>query len=688
MTGEEKYPNLFSPIEIGGCAVRNRIMQTGHAKMFSEHGLETKRAVDYQVERAKGGIGLIVTGGRNVHPSSDSRRFALAFLQQGIEVDRKLTEAVHEHGTVIVTQLNHYGVNQPATSEDPRAFLSPSGTKSIAYGDVSKAMEKEEIDEVVEWWGLSAECARDGGFDGVEVHLSHQYLLHEFLSPLYNHRDDEYGGSLENRMRFAREVIDEVRRRVGKDYMVGVRLSLTDGIEGGAGIEDAIEITRMLEESGQIDYIGTTGGGNYNFPFVASTPDMDGGHLLDLAARLNQTAKLPLYAVGGFGDPAEAEEIVASGKADMVAMTRSQIADPEWANKVREGREDEINRCIRGNQGCIAHVYKGLPINCTVNPAAGREGKFGARSLRPADPARRWLVVGGGPAGMKTAETLAKRGHRVTLVERDEELGGQINLILATPNRRTLGRLKEDLAASLERLGVEVRLGSEVTPALVAELAPDEVVVATGAVPTRSGYTSYAPLVERIPGVERENVVSAWDVLRDTRPVGERVAVLDDDGHFFSAGTCELLLDRGKAVELVTPLNAAFPNTAYTADMPRVYSRMFAKGLESRPNSWATAVTEQGLDVVNVYSGEETTLPVDTVVLATAPAPDEKLYFELKRAGHAVHRVGDCVAPRKLDHAIFEGYLAGRELWDPRESYTLEGQLESWDDAPVAAQLG
>jgi mycofactocin system FadH/OYE family oxidoreductase 2 len=682
------YPHLFSPLRIGNLTVRNRIMQTAHVKLFASGGVDSRRNLDYQLARAKGGAGLLITGNRVVHPTSTTGfpRISWTFLEGATEANRGLTDAVHEHDAVIFEQLNHFGLNASSDSaDDLRVLWGPSAVKSPAYGETPKAMEHEDIREVVEWWGHAAELSREGGFDGTEVHISHSYLLHQFLSPLYNKRTDEYGGSFENRIRLSREVIEEVRRRVGPDFVVGVRISLSDFIPGALDLEDAVRVARELEADGQIDYVNVTAAGYHNIFMAIQPSDTPDGYLVDLTATVKAAVRdLPVFTVGGIKDPALAEEIVASGKADMVAMTRAQIADPEFANKVREGRESEIYHCIRGNQGCIGRVFKGLPISCTVNPAMGREQRLGP--LVPADVRERFLVAGGGPAGMKAAETLAKRGHSVVLVEREGSLGGQVNLILKTPGREEFGWITRDLEAQMRAHGVEIRLGTEVTPSLVAEIAADEVIVATGALPTRSGFSSVAPLVETLPGVEQENVFTVWDVLLGSHPAGGRVVVLDDDGSRYAAGTAEVLLDRGARVELVSRWNALFPFTLTTLDMPILYNRLLGKGLAFRLNSWAKAVEGDRILVYNLYTGAEESLEaVDAVVLATGPKASEDLYLALKDEVERLHRIGDCVAPRKLDHAIYEGYLAGLERWSPEERYIYEGELERWEDAIAPA---
>jgi mycofactocin system FadH/OYE family oxidoreductase 2 len=678
------YPNLFSPLQIGGVTVRNRIMQTAHVKLFAYNAVDSERNVAYQAARAKGGAGLLITGNRVVHPTSTTGfpRVAWAYRPDALEADRRLTDAVHEHGAAIFAQLNHFGLNATSDSaDDYRVLWGPSAVKSPAYGETPKAMEPEDIQEVVEWWGRSAELTREGGFDGTEVHISHSYLLHQFLSPLYNKREDEYGGSFENRLRFAREVIEEVRRRAGSDWVVGVRISLTDFIPGALDIDDAVRASQMLRDDGSIDYVNVTAAGYHNIYRAIEPSDEPDGYLVDLSAQLKAALPdLPVFTVGGIKDAALAEEIVAAGKADMVAMTRAQIADPEFANKVAEGREDEIFHCIRGNQGCIGRVFKGMPIACTVNPAAGRERRFGEGTLRPAEDPARWLVVGGGPAGMKAAETLARRGHEVTLFEREDRLGGQVNLILRTPGRDEFAWITRDLETQMRKAGVELCLGTEATAETVRDSAADSVLVATGALPSRTGFSSVNPLVDELPGADGENVLTVWDVLLESRPVGKRVVVLDDDGSRYAAGVTEVLLDRGCEVELVSRWPALFPGVMTTLDMPHLYGRLLGKGLVYRLNTWASSIDGDGVTLFNLYTGAEERLQgVDSVVLATGPKANDELYFALKGVVPNLHRIGDCVAPRKLDHAIYEGYLAGRELWSPEERFIYEGDLERRD---------
>ena len=677
-----RYPHLFSPLGIGNTTVRNRLMQTAHGKAYSVRNLVSQRDFDYKVARAAGGVGLMITGSRPVHPTGAQRGATLAYLHEGIHFDRRLTTAVQDRGAVIFGQLAHVGMMMPSdANDDPRVLWSASAIPSPHPSEMAKEMEPEDMDELVESFRRSAEIIRAGGYQGVELHFAHSYLIHQFLSSMFNRRTDEYGGPLENRLRLPMRIIEAVRSAVGADYVVGVRLGMTDFLEGAHDVHDTIAIVTALRDSGHVDYVSLSAAG-FNKGLEIAPSDVPSGHMVAMAAGIKAAVPgLITFAIGGLNDPAQADEMVRTGQADMVAMTRTMIADPEYPNKVREGRDDEVYHCIRANQGCISRVFRGLAVACTVNPATGREGRFGAQTLNVTASPRRWLVVGGGPAGLKAAEGLARAGHEVLLLEAQDRLGGQVNLAMETPGRQTFGWIVTDLRTHLDKLGVEIRVGVTATAALVEKENPHGVVLATGALPGRDGFSHAAPLTRRIPGAGLPHVVTPWEVLGRGHVTGGRVVVLDADGSRYAAGTTEALVDRGADVELISPNADLFPATVTTLDRSFVYQRLFSKGLRYRLNSWVSEIGSSTVTAYNLYSGASAVLDgITAVVLITGRVANDSLYRELKGQLEHLHRIGDCVAPRSLDHAIYEGFMAGREEWSLQGRHIGARELETWRD--------
>jgi dimethylglycine catabolism A len=655
MAHEFRY--LFTPIRVGGLTLRNRIFSTGHAEAMAEEGKPGPRLRAYHEGKARGGCALTIFGGSSsVHPSSPASAWNMPANHDDsiIPAYRAMAEAIHRHGCHVFTQLTHMGRRAQSDNESWHVLLAPSQIPERVHREIPHEMDADQIAMIVRAFGDAVRRTREGGLDGVELSFAHNHLVDQFWSPIFNQRTDEYGGGLENRMRFGFEVLREIRRQVGRDYVVGARISGDEFTDGGLTAEDMGEIAHRLAASGLVDFLSIIGGAAHTFALQAgAVPNMSypNAVYVPLAAAIKQAVpEIPIFHATRIVDPVHADQILADGSIDVVGMTRALIADPDMPRKAREGRLDEIRQCVGANEGCIDRIYQGKPVTCIQNPGAGREAELG--ELLPAATRKRVVVVGGGVAGLETARVAALRGHRVVLLEKWRELGGQVLVAARTPARADYAGIVRFLVRQVERQGVECRLSVEADVDAVLAEAPDSVVVATGS-------HAYVPA---LPGLDGKHVVTDRDVLLGRVEVGDRVVIVDDVHTQQGLSTADYLLERGRRVEVVSRLFYAGQDVGITSIVP-LYTRLFAKGVVFTPHTDLVAVEGSTVVVANVYTGEERRIEgVDTVVLSMGARSTDALYRALRGRVPALHAVGDCVAPRGVHHAILEGTRVARLL--------------------------
>ena len=663
------YPTLFSPIRLGKHTIRNRVWMAAHATLLVKDHLFTQAHLDYYAERARHGVGVITMEAMAVHPTTQPYKGkAFAFDPRMVPEYRKIADAVHAHGAKILCQPWHRG-RETSSVTNGLPVWAPSSIPCAVYREMPHVMTVSDIKEIIEGYRLSARYAREGGLDGVEVHaLSHGYLLNQFLSPATNHRNDAFGGSLENRMRIVLEILDATRQETGPDMIVGVRINSDDGHEGGLRPGDWAEIAQRLEATGHLDYISCSHGTYLNRMLIYPTAPQEHGFQMGATRRIKEAVKLPVVGVGRIVTPEEAERHLAAGDCDFVALARALVADPAWVSKAARGEGAKVRPCVGANW-CMSSIFAQAPIACIHNPAAGNERELGEETLKPAARPKTVAVVGGGPAGLRAALTAAKRGHRVVLFEKSAALGGQVALWAKAPSRVELTGVARWLQDRLAETDAEIRLNTEATARGLRAEGFETVIVAAGARGLRHGWTplrpqrwNHAPM----PGTEQPHVFSYIDYLRAEPALGPNVIVADALGGRQGAVVAEVLASKGHSVEFVTQLGQGSPDLAASRDWGKVHGMLKRMGVRFTVDAEIVGIDPAGVAIRDVYTQTvERRTPVHGVVFMLGAAAEDTLFHELLPAradGLDLRLIGDAMAPRRASDAIREGEIVARDI--------------------------
>lgn len=651
--------HVNTPIKIGNIEVKNRVVRTAHGTGLAG-GKVSDELVTYHEERAKGGVGLTILEVMGVHQSGPG---ALnAFLAPGYDDNfPRMMDRLHKYDMTVFQQLWHAGNNiLPLDGSPPWA---PSDIPGPLLNVVPVSMTKAMIDEIVEAYAEATRRCEQWGLDGVEVHCAHGYLPSQFLSRNTNKRTDDYGGPIENRARFMLELLAACRAVVSKDFVVGIRLS-ADVIADGVDASDNLQVAKMAEDRGLIDFVNVSQGVYQSFPKFIGGMHEPMGYELDTSLPVTQNLKnTPTMVIGRFRTLEEADQLIRNGDCDMVGMNRATIADPHLVRKTFEGHPEQVRPCIACNQGCIGQELQLGHIGCAVNTGAGDESNWGDHRLEVSETPKRVLVIGGGPAGMEAARVAALRGHKVVLAEAQPDLGGTINIAAKAPTRQNLRDITLWLEQELYRLGVEVRLSTYLEVDDIAEQDFDEVVVATGATPRMDGIQISNP-GEPVRGIQQDHVISSNELFENNRrELGRTAVVLDDTGHFEGIAAAEYLLSEGLEVTYVSRQISFAPRVEPALMAEPALQRLTNGHFHNKLRSRAIEIQKDSVIVAPTFVAEgnnvNESVPADTVVLISLNRPNRDLYNQLIDRGMKAKVVGDANTPRFLTYAMREGHVAG-----------------------------